>query len=211
MSLRAGRRRGIRERRRGVRHGQPERRRLGEVIAVASMSLSFVAVFAFAYSREPATPQRYGAVYNHDLSGESPSAATVRPTATSAEGAASSSAGMLTCSTVRVVDGDTLRCGQTRVRLASIDAPELPGHCRRGRECTPGDPYASTGNLQRLVAAQAVTCRPVDMDRYGRTVAYCEAAGRDLSCAQIGASAAVVRYGDPMCDRAGKPHDRRLG
>lgn len=44
------------------------------------------------------------------------------------------------CVSPTVVDGDTLRCGSTRIRLSSIDAPELPGHCRPGRECTPGDP-----------------------------------------------------------------------
>src|ERR1700712_1173347 len=48
----------------------------------------------------------------------------------------------------RVVDGDTLRCGNERVRLLGIDAPELPGHCRIGRACAPGDPYASTASLQ---------------------------------------------------------------
>lgn len=31
----------------------------------------------------------------------------------------------------RAVDGDTLRCGQERVRLLGIDAPEMPGHCPR--------------------------------------------------------------------------------
>ena len=196
-----------------MRAGQGEsgRRPLREVVAVVALSLSFVAVFAFAYSREPGAPQRYGAVYDAYGAQEPPFAPSrVHPRA-ALEESISSSREVLTCTKVRVVDGDTLRCGETRIRLASIDAPELPGHCRPGRQCTPGDPYASTENLERLVTAQPVTCRPVDMDRYGRTVAYCEAAGHDLSCAQIAAAAAAVRYGDPMCDRAGRPHDRRLG
>lgn len=41
-------------------------------------------------------------------------------------------------------------------RLLSIDAPEMPGHCRRGRACTPGDPYASKASVSGLVRGQAV-------------------------------------------------------
>ncbi len=53
------------------------------------------------------------------------------------------------CASPIAIDGDTLRCAAgPRVRLAGIDAPEIPGHCRRGRKCTPGDPAAST---QRVV------------------------------------------------------------
>ncbi|WP_363738969.1 thermonuclease family protein [Sphingobium sp. LMA1-1-1.1] len=80
-----------------------------------------------------------------------------------------------------------------------MDAPELPGHCRPGRECTPGDPYASTANLQSLVSGQAVECRQIDTDHYGRAVARCSAKGRDLSCAQVQGGFAVKRYGSLSC------------
>lgn len=103
------------------------------------------------------------------------------------------------CVSPVVVDGDTLRCGSTRIRLSSIDAPEMPGHCRPGRECTPGDPYASTGNLRSLVNGQAVECRQVDTDHYGRAVARCSVRGQDLSCAQVEGGFAVRRYGFLVC------------
>lgn len=103
------------------------------------------------------------------------------------------------CSAPRVVDGDTLRCGDRRVRLAGIDAPELPGHCRPGRNCVSGDPEASSANLSRLVGSSAVRCRPVDTDRYGRTVARCSAGRRDLACAQIKDGFAMRRYGSIRC------------
>lgn len=103
------------------------------------------------------------------------------------------------CTSPTVLDGDTMRCGSTRIRLSSIDAPELPGHCRPGRDCTPGDPYASTDNLRELVAGQPVECRQVDTDHYGRTVARCSVQGRDLSCAQIQGGFAVRRYGFIVC------------
>jgi endonuclease YncB( thermonuclease family) len=115
-------------------------------------------------------------------------------------GAHSQSAGRaFSCAVVRVTDGDTVRCGETRIRLYGIDAPELPGHCRTGRSCTPGDPYASTDNLAALLRLGEVECRAVDFDRYGRTVARCSAGGVDLSCSQLAGRFAVRRYGPISC------------
>lgn len=103
------------------------------------------------------------------------------------------------CSDPRVVDGDTLRCGAVRIRLQGIDAPELPGHCARGRQCVRGDPFASTDNLRALVRGAAMTCRKADIDRYGRIVARCSARGRDLSCEQVKGGFAVRRYAELPC------------
>ncbi|MFZ5706217.1 MAG: thermonuclease family protein [Pseudomonadota bacterium] len=103
------------------------------------------------------------------------------------------------CSNPVVVDGDTLRCGAARVRLEGIDAPEMPGHCRRGRRCTPGDPYASSDNLRRLVSGRTIACRRTGTDRYGRIVATCAAGGIDLSCEQIRTDHAVRRYAPVTC------------
>lgn len=104
-----------------------------------------------------------------------------------------------TCSGPTVVDGDTLRCGATRIRLQGIDAPEMPGHCRQGRECAPGDPYASTDNLRRLVSGGAMECRQTDTDRYGRVVAMCKVGGTDLSCEQVRSGNAIRRYAPITC------------
>lgn len=96
--------------------------------------------------------------------------------------------------TVWVVDGDTIHACGERVRLAAIDAPEMPGHCNRGRVCTLGDPYASRGNLERLIGGRPVTLKVIDVDRYGRLVACVTAGGLDLSNAQVVAGRAVERY-----------------
>lgn len=112
---------------------------------------------------------------------------------------AAAEAGAFTCSMVEVIDGDTFACDSTRIRLQGIDAPELPGHCRRGRTCAPGDPYASTESLRRLMASKDVRCTKTDTDTYGRTVARCEAGGVDLSCAQIQGDFAIRRYADISC------------
>ena len=107
--------------------------------------------------------------------------------------------GDFTCSAVDVTDGDTFRCDGRRVRMEGIDAPELPGHCREGRDCVEGDPIASTRNLQRLISAGEVVCRTTDTDRYGRTVARCFAGEKDLSCEQVRGGFAEYRYAWIKC------------
>lgn len=99
------------------------------------------------------------------------------------------------CLVAKVVDGDTIACAdRTRLRLYGIDAPEMPGHCRRGRICAPGNPFASRESLRRL-AGTAVSYRIVDadrcrrgfqpFDRYGRRIAEVYARGVDLSFVQL--------------------------
>lgn len=103
------------------------------------------------------------------------------------------------CRSPRVTDGDTLRCGDIRIRLQGIDTPEMPGHCRPGRQCVEGDPIAAKENLQRLVSRGPLECTKVDTDRYGRMVARCVVAKVDLSCEQIRSGHAVERYGRIDC------------
>jgi micrococcal nuclease len=89
------------------------------------------------------------------------------------------------CRPVEVNDGDTFRCSSgVKVRLRAIDAPEMPGHCRRGRQCAPGDPFASKRELTHRVAGRTLQC-VADGRTHRRTAAWCSAAGVDLSCAQF--------------------------
>lgn len=60
------------------------------------------------------------------------------------------------CQSTQVINGDTFDCDGTRIGMVGIDAPELPGQCPPGRECTPRDPYASTANLRQLMSAGPV-------------------------------------------------------
>ena len=104
------------------------------------------------------------------------------------------------CVAGTVTDGDTIRCGDLRVRLAGIDAPELPGHCRAGRQCVDGDPFASAANLENLISSKPLACVAIETDAYGRTVAFCASGQIDLSCAQLHSGNAVERYGSIECE-----------
>jgi endonuclease YncB( thermonuclease family) len=95
------------------------------------------------------------------------------------------------CQVAAVHDGDTLRCrGGPAVRLHAIDAPEMPGACRRGRRCVAGDPYRSRASLRGLALGKTLRCRRTGKS-YQRVTAFCAAGGVDLSCAQLRAGQAV--------------------
>ena len=73
----------------------------------------------------------------------------------------------------RVVDGDTIWIGETKIRLHGIDAPEMKQTCRtsKGKEQLCGQ--LAKQALQRLVQGQDVTCKGDERDRYKRLIAVC--------------------------------------
>lgn len=105
------------------------------------------------------------------------------------------------CESPRAIDGDTIACANLpqNIRLLGIDAPEMPGHCRRGRVCTPGDPFAAQAVLASLLASGAVVVRPGGHDRYGRILARVTVGPADASCRMIALRVAVARYGVINC------------
>jgi len=103
------------------------------------------------------------------------------------------------CPSAYVVDGDTLRCGEIRLRLLGIDAPEL-GHCPRWRVCVAGDGQASKLSLIRAVRGVPVRYRSVAVDRFGRQVAVVWAGRVNLSCWQLKNGQAVYK---PRWDNGG--------
>jgi len=82
--------------------------------------------------------------------------------------------------TVRVVDGDTLDVGATRVRLHGIDAPELGQICTNPDGATWDCGTWVADQLRARIATREARCETVDTDRYGRTVATCTVAGQDV-------------------------------
>lgn len=99
------------------------------------------------------------------------------------------------CPAARALDGDTIACSNgVHIRLTGIDAPEMPGHCRAGRDCAPGDPVKSRDDLAAALAHHRVTYRPIKTDLYGRTVAMVYAARANLNCRQLATARYVARW-----------------
>jgi endonuclease YncB( thermonuclease family) len=93
----------------------------------------------------------------------------------------------LICASPTVHDGDSIRCGQERIRLANIDAPELEGSPRCENRRTGRNPswcdYAlglrARDKLQAFLATGQVRVMPQGVDRYGRTLARVTVNGQD--------------------------------
>jgi endonuclease YncB( thermonuclease family) len=75
------------------------------------------------------------------------------------------------CQTARIVDGDSLQIGPTRVRLAGIDAPELH------QDCPDGWKAGQEAKLYMgwLIGGNPVRCEYSGTDKYGRLLGTCYA------------------------------------
>lgn len=89
------------------------------------------------------------------------------------------------CSSLSVHDGDSIRCGRERIRIANIDAPELPDSpkCKDRRAayawCDFKTGYASRDSLKAFLAKGRVMIERQGIDRYGRTLARVTVNGID--------------------------------
>src|SRR6516225_2766413 len=72
-----------------------------------------------------------------------------------------------------IIDGDTLEIHGTRIRLWGIDAPESSQLCRDEDSSQYRCGAQAANDLDAYIARRPVNCMPVNLDRYGRTVATC--------------------------------------
>ncbi len=95
-------------------------------------------------------------------------------------------------SSIKVLDGDSLRDGAEEIRLHGIDAPEYRQTCTDAA----GKPYAcgkrAARHLRKLIGNAPVSCQIIDADKYDRSVGVCSANGVDLNKAMVEAGWAVA-------------------
>ncbi|WMT73423.1 thermonuclease family protein [Bradyrhizobium sp. Ash2021] len=80
-----------------------------------------------------------------------------------------------------VIDGDTLEIHGRRIRLWGIDAPESSQLCRSDDSLQYRCGAKAANDLDAFIARRPVSCVPVSLDQYGRTVATCSVDGADLA------------------------------
>jgi endonuclease YncB( thermonuclease family) len=79
-----------------------------------------------------------------------------------------------------VIDGDTLEIHGTRIRLWGIDAPESTQLCRGEDSLHYRCGAQAANDLDAFIARRPVSCMPMNLDQYGRTVATCSVDDSDL-------------------------------
>jgi endonuclease YncB( thermonuclease family) len=91
----------------------------------------------------------------------------------------------------RAVDGDTLIMDEQRIRLKSIDAPEIKQTCqiaKKSWKC--GE--AAKQKLESLIQNQELTCYNKGKDKYGRTLAICFIGNLDINAEMIKTGYAIA-------------------
>ena len=96
----------------------------------------------------------------------------------------------------RVVDGDTLTIGATKIRLEGIDAPETDQVCLNANASYWSCGIDARNQLAAHIAGRTISCTPSGVDAYLRTLAICYLAGEDLNAwmVQEGWALAYVQY-----------------
>jgi endonuclease YncB( thermonuclease family) len=97
----------------------------------------------------------------------------------------------------RIIDGDTLEMGTTRIRLHAVDAFEGQQPCQRNGEAWRCG-AAATRQLEALVGTATLVCTQTDIDSYGRTVAVCRNGSVDIGAEMVRAGLALAyrQYGE---------------
>ena len=94
-----------------------------------------------------------------------------------------------------VVDGDTLRIADRRIRLLGLDAPELSQSCTDATGAAWDCGREARSFVVNLVSGQTVSCRSLRRDSYGRSLAKCDSGGSDLGAQIVAAGWAVPEDG----------------
>lgn len=96
----------------------------------------------------------------------------------------------------RVIDGDTLEIGGSRIRLEGIDAPEINQVCRTSKGGNWHAGKLAANALNQWVKGRTVQCHAVGRDGYGRLLGNCRVGGTNLNAAMIrnGLAWAFVKY-----------------
>ena len=114
---------------------------------------------------------------------------------------------------VKVVDGDSLRDGVEEIRLHGIDAPEYQQNCsdNNGKDYPCGKRAAR--HLRKLVGNSAVRCEVIDTDRYNRTIGVCSVNDIELnrSMVEAGWALAYTRHSLSYVRAEGKAERARRG
>lgn len=96
----------------------------------------------------------------------------------------------------RIIDGDTIALGETRIRLQGIDAPESDQVCldSHGARWTCG--IEARDRLSEHIGGRALDCTPTGQDVYHRVLAICRLGAQDLNAwmVQQGWALAFVKF-----------------
>lgn len=113
----------------------------------------------------------------------------------------------------RIVDGDTIWIGPTKIRLHGIDAPESKQTCKKadGIEYRCGE--MATFVLAEIIETHWITCKGEIVDRYKRRISICYAGPYDINAEMVrrGWAVAYRRYSQDYVDEEEAARNLKVG
>jgi endonuclease YncB( thermonuclease family) len=112
----------------------------------------------------------------------------------------------------KVITGDTIELPGQRLKLAGIDAPDVPQGCRTAQ----GEFYRcgeeSWKFLNSLVQGHSVSCSPLDGNHGGQKIARCHVGGKDLAneIVRSGHAVAAASATYPAAEKEARVNKRGL-
>ena len=118
----------------------------------------------------------------------------------------------LYASHVTVVDGDTIKLGDVKIRFSGIDAPEI------NQTCVASEGKVACGKISRdllieIVTNNKISCTDEGKDFYGRVLGECFVNGESLSryLVREGFAFAYRKYSDKFISDEEYAKSNRLG
>ena len=95
-----------------------------------------------------------------------------------------------------ITDGDTIRIGDTKIRIEGMDAPERDQLCADENFQNYPCGTKATEAMREIVGGKSVDCTISGLDRYGRSLGTCTVDGLDIGQEMVrdGWALAFVRY-----------------
>lgn len=127
-------------------------------------------------------------------------------------GKSSTSAPTVVTGLPRTIDGDTLRIGDSSIRLFGIDAPELSQFCRRRGVAWACGRQAHNA-LRGVLGNSVVHCEIVGLDRFQRRIGRCSVRGLDIQEWMVAEGWAVAyrRYSEDYAATEAQAQNARKG
>ena len=113
----------------------------------------------------------------------------------------------------RIVDGDTMWIGPTKIRLYGIDAPEGKQTCKKADTSEYRCGEMATFALAEIIETNWITCKGEMVDRYKRRISVCYVGPYDINAEMVkrGWAVAYRRYSKDYIDEEEAAKNHRVG
>jgi len=112
---------------------------------------------------------------------------------------------------VKIIDGDSLEIGTSRIRLMGIDAPEYTQYCKNAKKKNYPCGKISADYLENLIKNKPITCKIHKKDQYERDLCTCYKNNLDLNAEMIRAGQAIVYLESPYQDEQAEAKRNKRG